>query len=124
MSGTTVVLAAHGSRLADANAAHAALSGRVAGALGLPVVPGFLELAEPSIADAIDAAVGDGAERVLVLPYFLHPGNHTAHDIPAIVDAARARHTRVTIELLALFGGDGRLSDLVADQVRAIDGVA
>ena len=124
MPGTTVVLAAHGSRLADANAAHAALTARVAGRLAAPVVPGFLELAEPTIADAIDGAVRDGADRVLVLPYFLHPGNHNAYDIPAIVDAARVRHAGVTIELLALFGADGRLSDLIADQVRAIDGAA
>ena len=119
MSATAVVLAAHGSRLADANAAHDALSHRVADRLGMPVVPGYLELAEPTIAAAIESAVADGAERVLVLPYFLHPGNHTAHDIPAIVDEAREQHPEVAIELLALFGADGRLGDLLTDQVRA-----
>jgi sirohydrochlorin ferrochelatase len=121
---TAVVLAAHGSRLADANVAHTALSRRVADRLGVPVVPGFLELTEPTIAEAIETAIVGGADRVLVLPYFLHPGNHTAHDIPAIVDAAREHHPGVVIELLALFGADGRLGDLITDQVRAVDGLA
>lgn len=122
MPGTAVVLAAHGSRLRDANDAHLALSERCAERLGLPVMPGFLELAEPTIAAAIEAAISGGAERVLVLPYFLHPGNHTAQDIPAIIERARERHLDATIDLLALFGADGRLSDLIADQVRAVDG--
>ena len=122
MPATTVVLAAHGSRLADATAAHVALCGRVADRLGVPVLPGFLELAEPTIAAAIEQAIDDGAARVLVLPYFLHPGNHTGHDIPALVDAARTRHRDTAIELLALFGADGRLDELISDQVRGLAG--
>ncbi|MCU1453812.1 MAG: cobalamin [Acidimicrobiales bacterium] len=116
---TIVVLAAHGSRLAEANDAHRALAQRVAARLGADVRPAFLELSEPSIATAIDEAVAAGAARVLVLPYFLHPGNHTARDIPEIVAAARPRHPGAAIELLALFGADGAVDAVVADQARA-----
>jgi sirohydrochlorin ferrochelatase len=53
-----------------------------------------------------------------VLPYFLHPGNHTSVDLPAIVEAARARHAATAIELLHLFGADPALADAVAAQAR------
>ena len=116
---TIVVLAAHGSRLAAANDAHGALVARVATELGGDVVPGFLELVEPSIGAAIDGAVTGGATRVLVLPYFLHPGNHTSRDIPAIVEEARARHPDASIDVLPLFGADAALSRLISAQLRA-----
>ncbi|MCU1351537.1 MAG: cbiX [Acidimicrobiales bacterium] len=118
MAGSTVVvLAAHGSRRGDANDAHRELAVSVGAALDDPVLPAFLELAEPSIGDAVDQAVAGGADRVLVLPYFLHPGNHTTHDIPAIAAQARSRHPGVTIEVLPLFGGDAGLAALIAAQV-------
>jgi sirohydrochlorin ferrochelatase len=116
---TTIVLAAHGSRRGDANDAHRVLTEQVAALLAAPVRPAFLELAEPSIPAAIDAAVADGARRVQVLPYFLHPGNHTTHDLPAIVAEAGARHPAVDISLLGLFGTDGSLAEAIAAQIRA-----
>ena len=73
----------------------------------------FLELAEPTIPDAIDAAVSSGATRVVVSPHFLLPGNHTMVDIPALVDAARDRHPGTVIELTGHLGDDPGLVELV-----------
>lgn len=114
-----VVLAAHGSRADEANESHRRLARSVAGALELTVLPGFLELTEPTIAGAIDDAVATGADTVLVLPYFLHPGRHLTADVPAIVDEARTRHPGVDVRLLASFGDDPALVELLARQVRS-----
>lgn len=116
---TLVVLAAHGSRAEAANTAHRDLVAAIAEQSSAPVVPAFLELAEPSIPDAIDAAAADGATRVLVLPYFLHPGRHLADDLTGIVAAATERHPAVTVELLGLFGADPGLVVLAAAQIEA-----
>ena len=78
----------------------------------------FLELAEPSIGAAIDAAIAAGADTVLVLPYFLYPGRHLTRDIPAIVDEASARHPEADIGLLGLFGAQPGLAAVLAAQVR------
>ncbi|MEO6629944.1 MAG: CbiX/SirB N-terminal domain-containing protein, partial [Aquihabitans sp.] len=83
------------------------------------VRPAFLELAEPSIPDAIDGAVADGATTVVVVPYFLHPGRHQREDVPAIVEAARLRHPEVDLRLLDLFGADPALVDVLEAQVSA-----
>lgn len=116
---TAVVLVAHGSRSEAANEAHRELCAQVAAVTGLDVTPGFLELATPSIPDALDQAVATGATRVRVVPYFLHPGRHLAEDLPRLVDEASERHRqRASIELTGHVGGDERMVQLLADLAR------
>lgn len=114
---TVVVMAAHGSRAEAANTAHRELVDAVAAHSPAPVVPAFLELAEPSIPAAIDAVVADGSTQVLVLPYFLHPGRHLAEDLTGIVADATERHPGVRVRLLDLFGADRALAALVVAQI-------
>lgn len=116
--GVAIVVAAHGSRATAANVAHREVVDALGGAVPHRVTPAFLELAEPSIPDAIDAAAATGAATVLVLPYFLHPGRHLSDDLPAIVVEASARHPRTTIRLLGSFGAEPGLPEVLADQVR------
>ena len=111
------VLVAHGSRSAVANETHLDLCRDLSDRLGRPVRPAFLELAEPSIEDAVDEAAAGGAEQVTVLPYFLLPGNHTGRDIPAAVDAARLRHPTLAVSLARYLGAEPAIVDLVADVI-------
>ncbi|QXC59708.1 CbiX/SirB N-terminal domain-containing protein [Aquihabitans sp. G128] len=114
-----VVVAAHGSRAEAANLAHRDIVDALDARIGPPVTPAFLELAQPSIPEGIDAAVAAGAATVLVLPYFLHPGRHLSDDLPAIVAEATDRHPGHQIRLLESFGSDVRLLELLAAQVEA-----
>lgn len=119
---TIVLLTAHGSRADDANDAHRALAHGLDHRVDDEVRPAFLELAEPSIPDAIDAAVADGATTVIVLPYFLHPGRHLREHIPDLVASAAERHPGRSITLATAFGDDHGIIDLLVEQVhRAID---
>jgi sirohydrochlorin ferrochelatase len=79
----TVVLVAHGSRASSANQAHLDLAAALDARIEPTVLGAFMELAEPSIGDAIGRAVDAGATVVAVLPYFLHPGRHQQVDIPS-----------------------------------------
>lgn len=128
---TTTLIVAHGSRNPLAVEAHeslcAAVSARVA-ALALEdhsttddrqhrVRPAYLEINEPSIGDAIDVAIAQGAGSVRVVPHFLSPGNHVSVDIPRIVESARTRHPHVIIEVTDHSGVDPAMVDLLADRV-------
>lgn len=65
---------------------------------GFPrVSPGYLELAEPSIPEAVDRAVADGAERIWAYPLFLFPGRHLLNDVPSLLSRAGARHRNAAI---------------------------
>ncbi len=77
----------------------------------------FLEFAQPSIPDAIDAAVLLGDTEIVVLPYFLACGNHVSQDIPEIIAAKRAQHTSVRIELRPYIGSAPAMLDLLACSV-------
>lgn len=116
--GTALVVVAHGSRAAASNDAHLATAAALDQLVPAQVVAGFLELAEPSIGDAIDAVVVSGATSVLVLPHFLYPGRHLTEDIPAIVAAAGERHPGTAIRLLPASGSGPAMLALLADQVR------
>src|SRR5438270_4955364 len=77
---TAVLLIAHGSREAEANADlhHVAESLRRRGEA--IVVATFLELAEPGIAEGGRLCVQAGADRVVLAPYFLSAGVHVRRD--------------------------------------------
>jgi len=114
---TAWILIAHGSRRPESSVDHAALCSAVSEASGTPVFPAYLEIAEPSIPSAVDAAVADGATTVTLLPYFLHPGNHVREDLPRIAAECRDAHPGTTVELRTHVGADPRLVALLASLV-------
>ncbi len=77
----------------------------------------FLEMARPSISEAIDAAALRGDRTIVVLPYFLACGNHVSQDIPKIIAAKRAQHASVRIELKSYVGTASGMLDLLAGSV-------
>lgn len=60
---------------------------------GCDVTVGFNEFCAPSVGDALDRAVAQGAESVIVVTPMMTPGGeHAEIDIPATIDEARQRH--------------------------------
>lgn len=109
-----LLLVAHGSRLNSANEEIACLIGRLQSKTGSDfdrVMPAFLELAEPSIPDAIQQCVDAGAKEIILLPYFLANGKHVAQDIPSQVDKKRAQYPDIKIQLLDYFGKSPQITD-------------
>lgn len=109
-----LVIVDHGSRRAEANE-HlervAAEVGRLA--RGVPVYVAHMDLASPSIDEAIAACARDGAEEVLVHPFFLVPGQHLRGDIPALVEEAAARHPGVRVRVTEPLGSAPGIAELI-----------
>ncbi|MBI4342661.1 MAG: CbiX/SirB N-terminal domain-containing protein [Candidatus Omnitrophica bacterium] len=62
---------------------------------------GYNEFCRPSIAEAIEQVIAQGATRVLVLPTMLTPGGvHSEIDIPRALDEVQRAHPDKTIEYL------------------------
>lgn len=117
---TGLVVVDHGSRRAESNAMHEAFVATFAaesGAAYVAVAAAHMELATPTVGDAIDTVVAAGAERVLVMPYFLFPGNHWERDIPALVDAASSRHPGVELCVTAPVGLHPLMREVVRERV-------
>jgi sirohydrochlorin ferrochelatase len=83
------------------------------------VVVGFLECNAPSILEAIDSCVAQGATEILAVPYFLHTGTHVADDLPSLLEQGRQRHPSVTFRMGDYLGRSERLTDILADRITA-----
>ena len=55
----------------------------------------FLELAKPSIPQAIEDCISSGARELFIFPLMLFSGRHVKEDIPQAIEEARARHPQV-----------------------------
>ncbi|ARU63108.1 hypothetical protein CBW65_20585 [Tumebacillus avium] len=97
---TGVLFVAHGSPVLAANQELFDLvEGVRARGLYEGVEPAFLEGASPSIPEGLAACVRQGADKVVVIPYFLLPGRHVSEDLPRFLAEARERYPQVKFVL-------------------------
>ena len=118
MQPTALLLIAHGSRHADANADldHVAAGLR---ARGFAIVEGsYLELAEPDVDAGGVRCVEQGAGKVILVPYFLSAGVHVRRDLTAARARLAARFPAVEFRLAEPLGRHPLLVDVVSDRVR------
>ncbi len=122
-SDSALVVIDHGSRRAEANELLEDVARRV-GSRGryLCVEAAHMELAEPTLAMAVDRCVVAGARRIVVVPYFFAMGRHMTRDIPALVEECQARHPDVTFDLAQPLGLDDRLIEILLDRAAEAEG--
>ncbi|HEV3238427.1 MAG TPA: CbiX/SirB N-terminal domain-containing protein [Gemmataceae bacterium] len=116
---TALQLIAHGSRQNEANSDlfFVAKELRLRGQFDV-VEASFLELAEPSIEAGGALCVGQGVERVILLPYFLSAGIHVQRDLTEARDRLAARYPQVEFRLAEPLGRHPLLLDVVEDRAR------
>jgi sirohydrochlorin ferrochelatase len=103
----SLLIIAHGSRRAASNDEVRQLAERVRAQAGHPyaqIETAFLELAEPSIPDALVALAAQGETEIVAFPYFLAAGTHVAQDIPEAIAAFSAAHPAVKVRLTPHLG--------------------
>jgi sirohydrochlorin ferrochelatase len=113
---TGFIVFAHGSRVESANEAVRAVSAQLAAAGPHSVEPAFLELGEPDLAGAVARLAQRGANRIVVLPYFLTLGTHMQRDLPKLVEAAAAHHGHLDITIAPPLDGHPALVDVLLDR--------
>jgi sirohydrochlorin ferrochelatase len=117
-----LVLIAHGSRREASNHEVARLAEEIGQDLKgeYPIVQaGFLELAQPSIPDAIALCVTLGATDVVIVPYFLCAGRHVHEDVPNEVDKARTVHTNISMKIAPHIGESPEMKNLIREAAAA-----
>jgi sirohydrochlorin ferrochelatase len=115
---TALLLIAHGSREAAANADLEHVAAALRGRGHAIVVASFLELAAPDIAAGGRLCVEAGAERVVLVPYFLSAGVHVQRDLTAARDALGGAFPAVAFVLGEPLGRHPLLLDVVEQRVR------
>jgi sirohydrochlorin ferrochelatase len=109
-----VVIVDHGSRVPEAHAHLERIATEVRRlAPGVGVYVGHMDLARPSLDEALEACARDGASDVVVHPLFLVPGRHLSEDIPKLVARAAGRHPGVRIRVSRPLGSATGLAELI-----------
>ncbi len=120
---TALLLIAHGSREEGANADlfHAVRELRRRGPY--PIVEGaFLELAAPTIAEGAARCLAQGAQRVVLLPYFLSAGVHVRRDLRAQRDDLSSQHPQAAFHLADPLGQHPLVLDILTERAREAEG--
>ena len=115
---TAILIMAHGSRIAEANDAARDVAAMVQEMTGFAIVEvAFRELHEPDIQQGIDACVAQGAERILLMPYFLFMGAHVRHDLPEEIAEAQIRYPGLIMEMGGHLGVHRKLAEIEAERI-------
>jgi sirohydrochlorin ferrochelatase len=115
---TALLMMAHGSRIAEANDAARDVAMMVQEMTGFEIVEvSFRELHEPNIQQGIDTCVARGAQRILLMPYFLFMGAHVQHDLPEEIEEAKKRHPGLVMEMGSHLGAHRKLAEIETERI-------
>lgn len=113
-----VIIVDHGSRRKESNLLLNEFVLMFKSKTGYAIVePAHMELAEPTIRDAFGSCVEQGANRVIISPFFLFPGRHWHQDIPSLAEAAAKEHPGIPYLVTAPLGLHELLVDVVKDRI-------
>jgi cobalamin biosynthesis Co2+ chelatase CbiK len=113
-----LLIIAHGSRRESSNEEVRILAEKVGAKLKLAVDDikvAFLELASPSIDEALSDCFNNGIKEVVVLPYFLSGGVHVINDIPDEIQAVLNKWPTKTITVLPHIGASEAMVNLITE---------
>lgn len=115
---TAILMMAHGSRIAEANDTAYKVAEMVREQTGFEIVEvSFRELHEPNIQSGIDTCVLKGAERILLMPYFLFMGAHVKHDLPEEIAEAQKRYPELIMAMGSHLGVHRKLAEIEAERI-------
>jgi sirohydrochlorin ferrochelatase len=116
-----IVFFAHGSSVESANAAVRRVAGDAARQAGVDRYEvAFLELASPTLEQAVETLVASGIDRIAVVPYFLTLGIHLQRDLPALVSRIEAAHQGIQLTVTPPLDGHPGLAAVLADRARNV----
>ncbi len=111
---TAIVIFAHGSSIESANDSVRRIADNIKREAGFDLVEAaFLEQGRPDLAGALQAVVAHGAERVVVVPYFLTLGIHLQRDLPNIVSGLARIYKGVEIRVAPPLEGHPALGEIL-----------
>ena len=119
MSRISIIILAHGSRR---GAQVAEIMEGLIHQVGCRVPEGVgvgwaaLQFTNPTLEEAVASAIAEGAQKVLVIPYFLFEGIHLAEDIPEVLGKLGERYPELEFVLTSTLGTDGRLAEIVMER--------
>ena len=116
--GDAVILLGHGSRVPEAGKSMEKVAEGLKKKYGYSIVEiCYLSRLGPHFPEVFEKCVKQGADYVVVIPYFLHEGLHMVLDIPSVMQKMAGRFPHVRVVLGKNLGFDDVLVDLVERRI-------
>ena len=113
-----VILLGHGSRVPEAGKSMEKVAEGLKRKYGYAIVEiCYLSRLGPHFPEIFEKCVKQGADCVVIIPYFLHEGLHIVLDIPSMIQKTAARFPDVRVVLGKNLGFDDVLVDLVEKRI-------
>jgi sirohydrochlorin ferrochelatase len=117
---TGYIVFAHGSSVESANEAVRAVSAQLRERGGYEAVEtAFLEGGRPDLQGAVDALSARGAEKIVVIPYFLTLGLHLQRDLPRLIKEIASARPGLSIGVTPPLDGHPAMIDALLDRAQA-----
>jgi sirohydrochlorin cobaltochelatase len=98
---SALILFAHGSRDPQWAAPFREVQKRVASSKqDVMVELAFLEMMQPTLAEAVDNFASGGCNRITIAPLFMAQGAHVKRDLAALMTGLQTRHPSIELVLL------------------------
>jgi len=118
-SRTAAILLAHGSRDKAWRAGFEQLAASLVESQGEGRArAAYLQLASPTLLEAVTAAAEEGFRQIMVLPLFIAAGGHVMRDVPEQVSAVQDQWRDLQVTVLPRIGEAPGFLELVAQLVR------
>lgn len=79
-----------------------------------------LQFNRPDLPEAIETAIAQGADKIVIVPFFLYNGIHMQEDIPAVIQQVKSKNPGVEIVLANHLGADHRLVEIVLERIEEV----
>lgn len=79
-----------------------------------------LQFNQPDLPATLASVIGQGAGKIVIVPFFLYNGIHLQEDIPAVIADEKSKHPGVEIVMANHLGTDHRLVDIVIDRIEEV----
>ncbi|MDO8282184.1 MAG: CbiX/SirB N-terminal domain-containing protein [Thermodesulfovibrionia bacterium] len=80
----------------------------------------YLQFNKPTITDAIERAVEDGADKIIIHPFFLSSGIHVTESIPKIIKEAEDIYPDVKFIYTEPLGFHNKLAEVVLERIKTV----
>jgi sirohydrochlorin ferrochelatase len=114
-----VLIVAHGSRNPKAEEEFLQIVAQLRHYLDYPVLqPAWLEINQPDIATGLNLCLEQGADKIVLMPYFLNYGNHVLRDIPGIVETWQKENPNIPVTITKHLSVSQKLLELVQERIQ------
>ena len=117
-----ILLIGHGTRRAAGTAEFRNLVQKLREALPNRVCQeAFLELAEPTVPEALETLHQQGFQQIIVVPIFLMAAGHVKDDIPTLFHALQAKYPEISINFGDCLGMHPHLLQVAQERIASIE---